>query len=104
VGAFLAAYKSDDHWWLGNNEAHHRHPERAMIDLTLNNGVSSPIRRPARRHFLRAHEHWTGLNTALFLPTKWKIDQWLFERRLPRRRAAQDQRHQSRMTLHRPRW
>jgi outer membrane receptor protein involved in Fe transport len=80
VGAYLAAYKSDDHWWLGNNELITATPNAQLIDLTLNNGVN--VTNPAGQlgaTFFALNEHWTGFNTALFLSDQWKIDQWLFD-------------------------
>jgi iron complex outermembrane recepter protein len=80
VGGYLAAYKSDDHWWLGNNELMTATPNAQLIDLTLNNGVN--VTNPAGQlgaAFFTLNEHWTGFNTALFLSDQWKIDQWLFD-------------------------
>jgi outer membrane receptor protein involved in Fe transport len=80
VGGYLAAYKSDDHWWLGNNELITATPNAQLIDLTLNNGVN--VTNPAGQigaSFFTLVENWTGFNTALFLSDQWKIDQWLFD-------------------------
>jgi outer membrane receptor protein involved in Fe transport len=80
VGAYIAAYKSDDHWWLGNNELITATPNAQLINLTLDNGVN--VTNPAGQlgaSFFTLNEHWTGLNTALFLSDQWKFGQWLFD-------------------------
>jgi len=80
VGGYLAAYKSDDHWWLGNNQLITGTQNAQLIDLTLNNGVN--VTNPAGQlgaSFFTLNEHWTGLNTALFVSDQWKFDQWLFD-------------------------
>jgi len=80
VGGYLAAYKSDDHWWLGNNELITATPNAQLVDLTLNNGVN--VTNPAGQigaSFFTLIENWTGLNTALFLSDQWRINQWLFD-------------------------
>ncbi len=80
VGGYFATYKSDDHWWLGNNELVTATPNAQLIDLTLNNGVN--VTNPAGllgASFFTLVENWTGLNTALFASDQWKIDSWLFD-------------------------
>jgi len=80
VGGYLAAYKSDDHWYLGNNELITATPNAQLVELTLNNGVN--VTNPAGQlgaSFFTLNQHWTGFNTALFLSDQWKIDQWLFD-------------------------
>ena len=80
VGGYLAAYKSDDHWYLGNNELITATPNAQLIDLTLNNGVN--VTNPAGQlsgAFFALNENWTGFNTALFLSDQWKVDKWLFD-------------------------
>src|SRR5213075_2451639 len=39
VGGYVAAYSSDDHWWLGNNELITGTSNAQLINLTLNNGA-----------------------------------------------------------------
>ena len=80
VGGYLAAYSSDDHWWLGNNELITATPNAQLINLTLNNGVN--VTNPAGQlgaSFFTLNESWTGFNTALFVSDQWKINQWLFD-------------------------
>jgi outer membrane receptor protein involved in Fe transport len=80
VGGYLAAYSSDDHWWLGNNELVTATPNAQLIDLRLNNGVS--VTNPAGQlgaSFFTLNENWNGLNTALFVSDQWKIGSWLFD-------------------------
>ena len=80
TGAYLAAYSSDDHWWLGNNELITATQNANLIDLTLNNGAN--VTNSAGQlgaSFFTLVENWNGLNTALFASDQWKIDQWLFD-------------------------
>jgi hypothetical protein len=80
VGSYLAAYSSNDHWWLGNNELITGTQNAQLIDLTLNNGVN--VTNPAgqlQASFFTLVENWTGFNTALFASDQWKINQWLFD-------------------------
>src|SRR6266436_1642286 len=63
VGGYLAAYKSDDHWYLGNNELITATPNAQLVELTLNNGVN--VTNPAGQlgaTFFALNEHWTGFN------------------------------------------
>ncbi|HVW67802.1 MAG TPA: TonB-dependent receptor [Steroidobacteraceae bacterium] len=80
VGGYLAAYSSDDHWWLGNNELVTATPNAQLIDLTLNNGVN--VTNGAGllgASFFTLNENWTGLNTAFFLSDSWKTGPWLLD-------------------------
>ena len=80
VGGYLAAYSSDDHWWLGNNELVTATPNAQLIDLTLTNGAN--VTNSAGQlgaTFFALNEHWNGQNTALFLSDSWKLGQWLFD-------------------------
>ncbi len=80
VGGYLAAYSSDDHWWLGNNELVTATPNAQLIDLTLNNGVNVTNNAGLLSGaFYALNEHWNGLNTAFFLSDSWKIGPWLFD-------------------------
>jgi outer membrane receptor protein involved in Fe transport len=80
VGGYLAAYSSDDHWWLGNNELVTAIPNAQLIDLTLNNGVNVTNRAgQLGASTFSLNENWTGLNTALFASDQWKMGQWLFD-------------------------
>jgi hypothetical protein len=80
IGGYVAAYSSDDHWWLGNNELITGTPNAQLINLTLNNGVN--VTNPAGQlgaSFFTLVENWTGFNTALFASDQWKINRWLFD-------------------------
>jgi outer membrane receptor protein involved in Fe transport len=80
VGGYWAAYSSDDHWWLGNNELITGNQNAQLIDLTLNNGVN--VTNPAGQlgaSFFTLVENWTGRNTALFVSDQWKINSWIFD-------------------------
>jgi outer membrane receptor protein involved in Fe transport len=80
LGGYLAAYSSDDNWWLGNNELVTATPNAQLINLKLNNGVA--VTNPAGQlgaSFFTLNEHWTGLNEALFVSDSWKLGPWLFD-------------------------
>jgi hypothetical protein len=80
AGGYLAAYSSDDNWWLGNDELVTATPNAQLINLTLNNGVT--VTNPAGQlgaSFFTLNENWTGLNEALFVSDSWKLGPWLFD-------------------------
>jgi outer membrane receptor protein involved in Fe transport len=80
VGGYIAAYSSNDHWWLGNNELVTATPNAQLVDLTLNNGVN--VTNPAGQlgaATFALNENWTGLNEALFVSDSWKLGPWLFD-------------------------
>lgn len=80
LGGYLAAYSSNDHWWLGNNELVTATPNAQLVNLTLNNGVN--VTNPAGQlgaAFFTLIEDWNGLNTALFGSDSWKWGPWLFD-------------------------
>jgi outer membrane receptor protein involved in Fe transport len=80
LGGYIAAYSSDDHWWLGNNELVTATPNAQLIALQLSNGAN--VTNSAGQlgaSFFTLNEHWNGLNTAFFLSDSWKLGQWLFD-------------------------
>ena len=80
TGGYLAAYKSNDHWWLGNNQLITATPNAQLIDLSLNNGVN--VTSPAGllgASFFTLNENWNGFNTALFASDEYKFGAWLFD-------------------------
>ena len=80
VGGYVAAYSSDDRWWLGNNELVTATPNAQLVDLTLNNGANVTNNAGLlSSSFFNLIEHWNGLNTALFFSDSWKWGQWLFD-------------------------
>ena len=80
VGGYIAAYSSDDRWWLGNNELVTATPNAQLIDLTLSNGAEVTNNAGLlSASFFNLNERWNGLNTALFLSDSWKLGQWLFD-------------------------
>ncbi|HEY0342474.1 MAG TPA: TonB-dependent receptor, partial [Steroidobacteraceae bacterium] len=80
LGGYLAAYSSDDHWWLGNNELVTAAPNAQLIDLSLNNGVNVTNNAGLLgATFFALNENWNGLNTAFFASDSWKWGQWLFD-------------------------
>ena len=80
MGGYIAAYSSDDHWWLGNNELVTATPNAQLIDLTLNNGVNVTNNAGLLgASFFTLNENWNGLNTAFFASDSWKLGQWLFD-------------------------
>jgi len=80
VGGYWAAYSSNDHWWLGNNELITGNQNAQLIDLTLNNGVNvtNGAGQLGAATFALV-ENWTGRNTAAFASDQWKIDSWIFD-------------------------
>ena len=80
VGGYVAAYSSDDRWWLGNNELVTATPNAQLINLTLDNGVNVTNKAGLLgSSFFNLIENWNGLNTALFFSDSWKWNQWLFD-------------------------
>lgn len=80
VGGYFAAYSSNDHWWLGNNQLVTATPNAQLIDLTLNNGVN--VTNSAGQlgaSFFTLNENWNGANTALFVSDSWKTGPWLLD-------------------------
>ena len=80
LGGYLAAYSSDDQWWLGNNELITGAPNAQLINLALDNGVN--VTNPAGQlgaSFYTLVENWNGLNTALFASDQWTIGPWLLD-------------------------
>ena len=80
VGGYFAAYSSNDHWWLGNNELITVTPNAQQIDLTLGNGanVTNAAGMLGATTFALV-ENWNGRNTAAFVSDSWKLGQWLFD-------------------------
>jgi hypothetical protein len=80
VGGYFAAYSSDDHWWLGNNELITGTQNAQFINLQLNNGVNVTSKGGLLgASFFTLNENWNGRNTALFASDQWKIDSWLID-------------------------
>ncbi|MDP8986141.1 MAG: TonB-dependent receptor [Pseudomonadota bacterium] len=80
LGGYLAAYSSDDHWWLGNNELITATQNAQLIDLTLNNGVNvTNAAAQLGASFYTLNESWSGRNTALFASDQWKFGPWLLD-------------------------
>jgi outer membrane receptor protein involved in Fe transport len=80
AGGYIAAYSSDDHWWLGNNELVTATPNAQLIALQLSNGTNVTNNAGLLgATFFALNEHWNGLNTAFFLSDSWKLGQWLFD-------------------------
>jgi outer membrane receptor protein involved in Fe transport len=80
VGGYIAAYSSNDHWWLGNNELVTATPNAQLINLSLDNGVH--VTNPAGQlgaAFFALNENWNGLNEAFFVSDSWKLGPWLFD-------------------------
>jgi len=80
VGGYVAAYSSDDRWWLGNNELVTATPNAQLVNLKLNNGVNVTNNAGLlSASFFNLIQNWNGLNTALFFSDSWKWNQWLFD-------------------------
>ena len=80
VGGYFAAYSSDDHWWLGNNELVTATPNAQLIDLTLSNGTHvTNTAGQLGASFFTLIENWTGMNAAFFASDSWRLGPWLFD-------------------------
>jgi hypothetical protein len=79
VGTYFAAYKSDDTWYLGNNELMTATPNSSLINLTLNNGaiISNNGLTSACTYCLV--DRFNGTNYALFASDQWRIGPWLLD-------------------------
>ena len=79
VGGYLAVYRSDDTWYLGNNELMTATPNSSLIDLTLNNGAIISYNGLTSASTFTLIDHYTGRNVALFASDNWRIDQWVLD-------------------------
>jgi outer membrane receptor protein involved in Fe transport len=79
VGTYFAAYKSDDTWYLGNNELMTATANSSLINLTLNNGaiISNNGLTSACTYCLV--DRFNGTNYALFASDQWRIGPWLLD-------------------------
>src|SRR5580704_8812759 len=74
VGGYLAVYRSDDTWYLGNNELMTATPNSSLINLTLNNGAIISDNGLTSASTFTLVDHYTGRNVALFASDTWRID------------------------------
>jgi outer membrane cobalamin receptor len=79
VGGYLAVYRSDDTWYLGNNELMTATPNASLIDLTLNNGAIISENGLTSASTFTLIDHYTGRNVALFASDNWRINQWVLD-------------------------
>jgi TonB-dependent receptor-like protein len=79
VGGYFAAYKSDDTWYLGNNELMTATPNSSLINLTLNNNAIIAENGLTSASTFTLIDHYTGRNVALFASDNWRIDQWVLD-------------------------
>jgi outer membrane receptor protein involved in Fe transport len=79
VGNYVAAYSSDDTWYLGNNELMTATPNSQLINLTLNNGAVVSNNGLTGACTFCLVDRFQGLNVAFFLSDSWRINQWLFD-------------------------
>jgi outer membrane cobalamin receptor len=79
TGAYFAAYRSDDTWYLGNNELMTATPNASLINLTLDNGAIISNNGLASACTFCLVDRFTGTNVALFAADSWRINQWLFD-------------------------
>jgi len=79
VGGYLAVYRSDDTWYLGNNELMTATPNSSLINLTLNNGAIISDNGLTSASTFTLVDHYTGRNVALFASDNWRIDQWVLD-------------------------
>jgi outer membrane cobalamin receptor len=79
VGGYLAVYRSDDTWYLGNNELMTATPNSSLINLTLSNGAIISENGLTSASTFTLIDHYTGRNVALFASDNWRIDQWVLD-------------------------
>jgi hypothetical protein len=79
VGAYFAAYSSDDTWYLGNNELMTATPNASLINLTLNNGAMISSNGLTSASTTTVIDRFQGTNYALFGSDSWRIGQWLLD-------------------------
>jgi iron complex outermembrane receptor protein len=79
VGTYFAAYKSDDTWYLGNNELMTATPNASLINLTLNNGAIISNNGLTSACTFCLVDRYNGTNYALFASDQWRIGPWLLD-------------------------
>jgi outer membrane receptor protein involved in Fe transport len=79
VGTYFAAYKSDDTWYLGNNELMTATPNSSLINLTLNNGAIISNNGLTSACTFCLVDRFNGTNYALFASDQWRIGPWLLD-------------------------
>jgi outer membrane receptor protein involved in Fe transport len=79
VGAYFAAYTSNDTWYLGNNELMTATPNASLINLTLNNGAIISSNGLTSASTTTVIDNFQGTNYALFGSDSWRIGQWLLD-------------------------
>jgi iron complex outermembrane receptor protein len=79
VGTYFAAYKSDDTWYLGNNELMTATPNSSLINLTLNNGAIISNNGLTSASTFTLIDRFNGTNYALFASDQWRIGPWLLD-------------------------
>ena len=79
VGTYFAAYKSDDTWYLGNNELMTATPNASLINLTLSNGAIISNNGLTSACTFCLVDRFNGTNYALFASDQWRIGPWLLD-------------------------
>jgi outer membrane cobalamin receptor len=79
LGTYWAAYKSDDTWYLGNNELMTATPNAQLIDLTLSNGAMVSNNGLTSASTFTLVDRFNGTNVAFFASDQWRIDQWVLD-------------------------
>jgi outer membrane receptor protein involved in Fe transport len=79
VGTYFAAYRSDDTWYLGNNELMTATPNSSLINLTLNNGAIISNNGLTSASTFTLIDRFNGTNYALFASDQWRIGPWLLD-------------------------
>jgi outer membrane receptor protein involved in Fe transport len=79
VGTYFAAYRSDDTWYLGNNELMTATPNSSLINLTLNNGAVISNNGLTSASTFTLIDRFNATNYALFASDQWRIGPWLLD-------------------------
>ena len=74
VGLYVARYKSDDEWYLGNSHLMTATPNASLINVSLANGTIVSKNGTDGNVFYAPVAAYKGNNTALFIANEWKIN------------------------------
>lgn len=75
VGAYVARYKSNDEWYLGNSHLMTATPNASLINVQLTNGTIVSRNGVDGNVFYAPVAAYKGNNTALFVANEWKVNE-----------------------------
>ena len=79
LGAYFAAYTSNDTWSLGNNELETATPNSSLVNLTLNNGAIISNNGLTSASTFSLIDQFQATNYALFGSDSWRLGPWLLD-------------------------